>query len=71
MSDEQGELRSKIEQAEAAATQAEQVYSEAEPGACKDKCFQLLLKKGKAVEQLRAKELLQLHAAAGVNKNHC
>ncbi len=66
MSDEQKKLNSKIEQAEAAAARAQQVYDEAEPGSVKDSCFKLLLAKEKALEQVREKDLLQQRAAAGV-----
>ena len=72
MSDEQDKLKLKIEQAEAAVARAHQVYEEAEPGAVKDSCLQLLLAekasllaKEKALEQVREKDLLQQRAAAG------
>ena len=65
MSDEQDKLKLKIEQAEAAAARAQQVYDAAEPGSVRDACLQLLLAKEKALEQLREKELLQQRAAAG------
>lgn len=65
MSDEQDKLKLKIEQAEAAAARAQQVYDAAEPGPVRDACLQLLLAKEKALEQLREKELLQQRAAAG------
>ena len=71
MSDAQDKL--KIEQAEAAAARAQQVYDAAEPGSLRDSCLQLLLAetasllaKEKALEQVREKELLQQRAAAGV-----
>ncbi len=74
MSDEQDKLKLKIEQAEAAVARAHQVYEEAEPGAVKDSCLQLLLAekasllaKEKALEQ---KDLLQQRAAAGAGDNH-
>ena len=73
MTDEQDKLKLKIEQAEAAATRAQQVYDAAEPGSVRDACLQLLLAKEaslladkKALEQVREKELLQQRAAAGV-----
>ena len=73
MSDEQDKLKLKIEQAEAAAARAQQVYDAAEPGSVRDSCLQLLLAKEaslladkKALEQVREKELLQQRAAAGV-----
>ena len=66
MSDEQDKLKLKIEQAEAAAARAQQVYDAAEPGSIRDSCLQLLLAKEKALEQVREKELLQQRAAAGV-----
>jgi len=43
MSDEQDKLKLKIEQAEAAAARAQQVYDAAEPGSVRDSCLQLLL----------------------------
>ncbi len=77
MSDEQDKLKLKIEQAEAAVARAHQVYEEAEPGAVKDSCLQLLLAekasllaKEKALEQVREKDLLQQRAAAGAGDNH-
>ncbi len=73
MSDEQDKLKLKIGQAEAAVAHAQKAYDEAEPGAVKDSCLQLLLAKEasllakeKALEQLREKDLLQQRAAAGV-----
>ena len=73
MTDEQDKLKLKTEQAEAAATRAQQVYDAAEPGSVRDACLQLLLAKEaslladkKALEQVREKELLQQRAAAGV-----
>ena len=73
MSDEQDKLKLKIGQAEAAVAHAQKAYDEAEPGAVKHSCFQLLLAKEKALlakekalEQLREKDLLQQRAAAGV-----
>ena len=72
MSDEQDKLKLKIEQAEAAAAHAQQVYDAAEPGSVRDSCLQLLLTEKaflladkKALEQVREKELLQQRAAAG------
>ncbi len=84
MSDEQDKLKLKIEQAEAAVARAHLVYEEAEPGAVKDSCLQLLLAekasllaclqlllaKEKALEQVREKDLLQQRAAAGAGDNH-
>ena len=66
MSDEQDKLKLKIGQAEAAVAHAQKAYDEAEPGAVKNSCLQLLLAKEKALEQLREKDLLQQRAAAGV-----
>ncbi len=73
MTDEQDKLKLKIEQAEAAAARAQQVYDAAEPGSVRDSCLQLLLAEKaslladkKALEQVREKELLQQRAAAGV-----
>ncbi len=70
MSDEQDKLKLKIEQAEAAVARAHQLYEEAEPGAVKDSCLQLLLAEKKALEQVREKDLLQQRAAAGAGDNH-
>ncbi len=73
MTDEQDKLKLKTEQAEAAATRAQQVYDAAEPGSVRDACLQLLLAKEaslladkKALEQVREKELPQQRAVAGV-----
>ena len=77
MSDEQDKLKLKIEQAEAAVARAHQLYVEAEPGAVKDSCLQLLLAekasllaKEKALEQVREKDILHQRAAAGASDNH-
>ena len=70
MSNEQDKLKLKIEQAEAAVARAHQLYEEAEPGAVKDSCLQLLLAEKKALEQVREKDLLQQQAAAGAGDNH-
>ena len=77
MSDEQDKLKLKIEQAEAAVARAHQLYEEAEPGAIKYPCLQLLLAekasllaKEKALEQVREKDSLQQQAAAGAGDNH-
>ena len=53
MSNEQDKLKLKIEQAEAAVACAHQLHEQAEPGAVKDSCLQLLLAEKKALEQVR------------------
>lgn len=70
MSDEQDKLKLKIEQAEAAVARAHQLYEEAEPGAVKYSCLQLLLAEKKALEQVREKDLMQQRAAAGAGDNY-
>ena len=60
----------KTEQAEAALARAQRLYDEAESGSDEQSCPQLLLAEEKALEQVRGKELLQQHAAAGVLDNH-
>ena len=73
-------LKLKIEQAESAVAHADKLYKEAEPRPSKEALLQLLLAEKTALsdmlkvlvatmEQLRDKESLQHHPAAGVGDN--